>query len=188
MKRVILFMLVVAVCVSCASKKKVAEYGYSRVKIEVPCVKEGFDDNDYFRATGTAASANQQNARIAALENAKAMIQRKLGGFVAGLTTDYNRNTRGNAIASDVEGIIESEFEILVEKYLNDARQTCEEMTINNAGLFESYISIEIPKKQLINDFSKQLDENDKLSIEFNRDEFRKYAEEKVANMKANLD
>ena len=61
-------------------------------------------------------------------------------------------------------------------------------MTINNAGLFESYISIEIPKKQLINDFSKQLDENDKLSIEFNRDEFRKYAEEKVANMKANLD
>lgn len=177
-------MLVVALCASCASKK-IEKYGYSRVELEVPCAKEGFDDADYFRGTGTASAINQQSARRAALENAKSMVHEKLGGFVAGLSSDYSRNMRGEAQASDVEGIIESEFETLIEKYLNDAQQTCEKGFVLKDGLFEYWISIEIPKKQLIGDLSKQLDENEKLGIEFNREEFRKYAEQKAADMKA---
>lgn len=182
MKKILLSMLVVALCASCASKK-IEKYGYSRVELEVPCSKEGFDDANYFRGTGTASAINQQSARRAALENAKSMVHEKLGGFVAGLSTDYSRNMRGAAKASDVEGIIESEFETLVEKYLNDAQQTCEKGFVLQDGLFEYWISIEISKKQLIGDLSNQLSESQKLGVEFNRDEFRKYAEEKAANM-----
>lgn len=178
-------MLVVALCASCATKK-LEKYGYSRVELEVPCAKEGFDDAEYFRGTGTASAINQQSARRAALENAKSMVHEKLGGFVAGLSSDYNRNMSGSARASEVEGIIESEFETLVEKYLNDAHQTCEKGFMSSDGLFEYWISIEIPKKQLIGDLSKQLSENEKLGIEFNREEFRKYAEQKAASMKSN--
>jgi hypothetical protein len=52
-------------------------------------------------------------------------------------------------------------------------------------GLFEYWISIEIPKKQLIEDIAQQLDENQKEGVKFNRDEFRKYAEKKAAEMKS---
>ena len=81
MKKILLSMLVVALCASCATKK-IEKYGYARVELEVPCSKEGFDDAEYFRGTGTASAINQQNARRAALENAKSMVHEKLGGFV----------------------------------------------------------------------------------------------------------
>ena len=184
MKKILLSMLVVALCASCATKK-IEKYGYSRVELEVPCSKEGFDDANYFRGTGTASAINQQNARRAALENAKSMVHEKLGGFVAGLTSDYSNNMRGAAQASDVEGVFESEFETLIEKHLNDAQQICEKGFMLKDGLFEYWISIEIPKKQLIEDIAQQLDENQKEGVKFNRDEFRKYAEKKAAEMKS---
>ena len=43
MKKILLSMLVVALCASCATKK-IEKYGYARVELEVPCSKEGFDD------------------------------------------------------------------------------------------------------------------------------------------------
>ena len=57
--------------------------------------------------------------------------------------------------------------------------------TVVKDGLFEYWISIEIPKKQLIEDIAQQLDENQKEGVKFNRDEFRKYAEKKAAEMKS---
>ena len=182
MKKILLSMLIVALCAGCASKK-VAEYGFERVKVEIPCKQEGFDDANYFRATGTASALNQQSARRAALENAKSMVHEKLGGFVSGLTSDYNGNLRANAKASDVEGVFESEFETLIEKNLNDALQTCEEMFVSKDGLYESWIAIAIPKKQIIDDIMKQLEESDK-DVKINREEFRKFAEKKAAEMK----
>ena len=182
MKKILLSMLIVALCAGCASKK-VAEYGFERVKVEIPCKQEGFDDANYFRATGTATAMNAQSARRAALEGAKSMINEKLGGFVAGLTSDYNGNLRTNAKTADVEGVYEAEFETLIEKTLNDAQQTCEEMFVNRDGAYESWIAIEIPKKQLIEDMAKQIEESGK-NVKFNREEFRKFAEKKAADMK----
>jgi hypothetical protein len=182
MKKILLSMLIVALCAGCASKK-VAEYGFERVKVEIPCKQEGFDDANYFRATGTASALNQQSARRAALENAKSMVHEKLGGFVSGLTSDYNGNLRTNAKASDVEGVFESEFETLIEKNLNDALQTCEEMFVSKDGLYESWIAIAIPKKQIIDDIMKQIEESGK-DVKINREEFRKFAEKRAAEMK----
>ncbi len=184
MKKILLSMLVIALCASCASKKEVSRTTANRgVKIEVPCATSGFDDADYFRATGTATAVNLQNARRAALQNAKAMVREKLGGFVQGLSTDYSRNVAGEAQASKVQGIIEGEFATLVERELNDAQQTCEELIQLPDGLYESWIAIQISKKSLVEDLTSRLDDNEELEIEFNRDEFRKYAEDKMNRM-----
>ena len=117
------------------------------------------------------------------LEFADFVDLEKLGGFVAGLTSDYNGNLRTNAKTADVEGVYEAEFETLIEKTLNDAQQTCEEMFVNRDGAYESWIAIEIPKKQLIEDMAKQIEESGK-NVKFNREEFRKFAEKKAADMK----
>ncbi len=186
MKKIILAMLIVAFCASCASKKQAPlaqNPGYQRTAIEVPCAENGFDDAAYFRGTGTSTAVNQQNARRAALQQAKAMVREKLGGFVQGLSTDYSRNVTGEAAASKVQSIIEGEFATLVEKELNDAEQTCEKGFVLQDGLFEYWIAIQIPKQQLVENLTTQLSNNEELEIEFNREEFRKFAEDKMKRM-----
>lgn len=189
MKKLTIIAMTALICMSCASKKAAAPAaqnpGYSRVKIEVPCKEFGFDNAEYFRGTGTATASNQQNARRAALQNAKAMVREKLGGFVSGLSTDYSRNFAGEAQAAKVQSAIEGEFATLVEKELNDAEQTCEDGYVLSDGLFEYWIAIQIPKQKLIEDLTSKLSSNEEMEIEFNRDQFRKYAEEKMAKMKA---
>lgn len=187
MKKIILSMLIVALCASCASKKSMVSGkknpGYKRVQIEVPCAEYGFDNAKYFRGTGTATAVNQQAARRAALQNAKTMITEKLGGFVQGLSTDYTRNVYGDAKASNVQGIIESEFATLVERKLSDAVQTCERGFVLQDGLFEYWIAVEVSKQELVDELTSRLSANEELKVEFNRDEFRKFAEDKMARM-----
>ena len=186
MKKIILAMLIVALCASCASKKQAPlaqNPGYQRTAIEVPCAENGFDDAAYFRGTGTSTTTNQQSARRAALQQAKAMVREKLGSFVQGLSTDYSRDVTGEAAASKVQSIIEGEFATLVEKELNDAEQTCEKGFVLQDGLFEYWIAIQIPKQQLIENLTTQLSNNEELEIEFNREEFRKFAEDKMKRM-----
>jgi hypothetical protein len=186
MKKVMLGMLVVALCASCGSSKKMAAKSsapYQRTEIEIPCVKEGQGDAEYYRATGTATSINQQGARRAALQSAKSMIYEMLGGFIQGLSTDYSRNVTGDARANKVQGIIEGEFANLVEKKLNDADITCEKGFMLNDGNFEYWISIAISKKEIIDDLVTTLDENEELEILFNRDQFRKFAEDRMKQM-----
>ena len=113
------------------------------------------------------------------------MVREKLGGFVQGLSTDYSRNVAGEAQAAKVQSIIEGEFATLVEKELNDAQQTCEKGFVLQDGLFEYWIAIQIPKQQLIENLTSQLSRNEELEIEFNREEFRKFAEDKMKRMQA---
>lgn len=186
MKKVILGMLVVALCASCGSSQKMASKSsnpYQRTEIEIPCVKEGQGDSEFYRATGTATALNQQGARRAALQGAKSMIYEMLGGFVQGLATDYSRNVTGDARANKVQGIVEGEFANLVEKKLNDADITCEKGFMLNDGNFEYWIAIAISKQELINDMVDVLDENEELEVLFNRDQFRKFAEDRMKQM-----
>lgn len=185
MKKIIFVMLVAAFCASCASKKQapLQNPGYQRQEIVIPCSEYGFDNAEYFRGTGTSTAVNQQAARRAALQEAKAMVREKLGGFVQGLSTDYSRNVAGQAQAAKVQSIIEGEFATLVERELNDAEQICEKGFVLQDGLFEYWISVQISKKQMVEKLTSQLDANEELEIEFNRDEFRKYADDKLQRM-----
>lgn len=186
MKKIILGMLVVALCASCASKKlsvPAKDGGYKRTELEIPCSKEGMGDSKYFRATGTATAVNQGSARMAALENANALVNRMLGGYIQGLSVDYSRNVSGEARASKVQGIIEGEFAKLVSEKLNNADITCEKGYMLQDGLFEYWISIAISKEEIVEELTSRLDDNEELEIEFNRDQFRKYAEDKMQSM-----
>ena len=152
-------------------------------RMVLPCVDASMDDDDYFRDLGIGTSINKQSARKAAVESAKSMIKSRLGGMIKGVSTDYSRTVAGQAPADKVQRIIEEEFTQVVEKMLNDADKTCEDMYQVASGEFESYYAIQISKKEIINKVSNVLSANEELEIEFNREQFRKFAEKRMAEV-----
>lgn len=154
-------------------------------EVNLPCVYESMDDDSYFRELGTANSINMQSARTAAFNAAKSMIKQKLGEFVQGVSSSYSRTVAGQAPADKVQRLMEDEMNGIVERMLNDAQKICEKMYQGDDGNYKAFIAIQIPKKAMIDNMANTLSSNEELEIEFNRDQFRKYAEDKLAKMKA---
>lgn len=145
---------------------------------ELPCGDYDRDTKEYFTGLGTAENVNEQNARDGALEAAKGQVRRKLGGMVKGLSTDYSKMMRGSASQTDVASIVEGELATVVERTLNDVTKTCERMGRTSTGTYKSYVAIQISKEELAKDMSTALSQNDKLRMEYDRERFRKFAEE----------
>ena len=189
MKRISYLGMMLAVLtmitVSCKSSKKVVVQTppLGRTEIELPCVSESMDNDEYFKAMGTATNINMQNARSAAFDAAKSMLNKRLGGFVVGLATDYTRTFAGDAQMDKVQRAMESEMYSVVERMLNDAAKTCEKMYQNPSGNYESFIAIQVSKKEMRNQMDKRLSSNQELEIEFNREQFRKFAEKKMKEL-----
>ena len=187
-------MLAMLALAGCGSNKQASttnNYSASNTQAELPgkrmmlpCVDASMDDNEYFRDLGIGTSINKQSARKAAVEASKSMIKSRLGGMIKGVATDYSRIVAGQAPADKVQRLIEEEFTQVVEKMLNDADKTCEDMYQLNSGEFEAYYAIQISKKEIINKTANVLSQNEELEIEFNREQFRKFVEKRMAEMK----
>lgn len=186
MKRTFILMAAVASMMifgACKSSKPVTPEQRGRVEVDIPCLSESYDDDQYFRAVGTATNMNQQNARTAAYDAAKSMLMKRLGGLAKGLATDYSRTMAGDAQIDKVQRAIEGEITTVIERLVNDSYKTCEKMYQNQAGNYESYIAIRVSKAEIIRQAQSELSKNQELEIEFNRDQFRKFAEKRMKEM-----
>lgn len=189
MKRTFILLTVTATMmlfVACRSNKTVVtpEQMGNR-EIELPCAEYGQDNDKYFCGMGIGENVNMQNARLAALNAAKSMINAKLGGLVKGLSTDYVRTQAGGAQMDDVQRIAEREVITVIERMLNDAEQVCEKMYQTPSGTYQSHIAIRISKEDLITNVSNALSGNQKLEGMFHRDQFRKWAEKLMKEYKS---
>lgn len=155
-------------------------------EVDVPCVYESMDDEDYFRELGTATSVNMQSARTAALQAAKDMIFQKLGGYVEGLSETYSRTVAGQSAQEKVQRLMEADMNQVVQQYVNNAMKTCEKMYDKGANGYTSFIAIQIPVKKMVEKMADVISADEELQIEFNREQFRKYAEEKQKKMLEN--
>lgn len=187
MKRTMFVMMAVTAMLfsACKTQETVTTTPPSpgQTKVVIPCVDESMDTDEEYRALGIGENVNKQNARTAAFDAAKSMLHRRLGGLVKGLSTDYSRTVAGSAQQDKVQRIMEGEMYTVVEKMLNDAAKACEEMYQNTSGNYESYIAIKVSKKEMVNQMSTALSNNEELEIEFNRDQFRKFAEKKMKEL-----
>ena len=190
MKRVYLFVIVYVMVFLCGCKVRQTAVQQQQpqtnvnnsVPVELPCHESGFDDADYYRGIGTAVNINMQKAHIAALQNAKAIIREKLGGFVSGVSRDYTVNMAGDSKQTDVHTVIESQLTVAVEKVLNDAELICEKVYVQDDGNYEYWVAIQIPKKMLVDNMLMQLDGSE--SLDFDADQFLKYTNDKINNSK----
>ncbi len=169
--------LVGATLTGCGSSKP-APAPSDIIFYELPCGEFDRDTKEFFTGLGTAENVNEQNARDGALEAAKGQVRRKLGGMVKGLSTDYSKMMRGSASQTDVSSIVEGELATVIERNLNDASKTCERIGRTSAGTYKAYVAIQISKEDLAKDMSTALSDNDKLRMEFDRENFRKFAED----------
>ncbi|MBR1769524.1 MAG: hypothetical protein IJ748_03610 [Bacteroidales bacterium] len=153
-------------------------------EVVLPCIEESYDDEEYFKALGEASNINAQNARTGAFDAAKSMLLRRLGGLIQGVSEDYSRSVSGQSQQDKIQRLIETDMNTIVVKCINDAQKTCEKIFQDDAGNYNSFITIKVSKKEMINKITKSLSQNEELNIEFNREEFRKYAEDRIKNFK----
>ncbi|MBR1850292.1 MAG: hypothetical protein IJ789_02850 [Bacteroidales bacterium] len=180
MKRTIIIMAAAAALVfgACRSNKPITQEQMGNKEISLPCADAGQDSKEYFGGMGVAENVNMQNARLAAINAAKSMINAKLGGLARGIATDYVRTQAGGAQLDDVQRIAEREIASIVERMLNDAEQTCEKLYQTPSGTYQSHIAIRISKKELAQKTATALSDDQKLEGMFHRDQFRKWMEE----------
>ena len=181
MKRTVIILAAAAMMVfgACRSNKNViTQEQMGNKEVELPCAGAGQDSEDYFGGMGVAENVNMQNARLAAINAAKSMVNAKLGGLAKGLATDYVRTQAGGAQMDDVQRIAEREITAVIERMLNDAEQTCEKLYQTPSGTYQSHIAIRISKKELASKTATALSDDQKLEGMFHRDQFRKWMEE----------
>lgn len=144
----------------------------------IPCYEESRSDKEYYRELGEGEDVERNVARFGAVKMAQSMMRERLAHSVKGLSTDYTKMMNKSGKGSDLEQIMEGEFMNVVDAALNDADNPCERWSKDRAGRFHVYYVIEIKKSDIVDKFSDAINNNDKLRAEFDRDQFRKYAEE----------
>ncbi|MBR4535350.1 MAG: hypothetical protein IKO62_01685 [Bacteroidales bacterium] len=188
MKKTTLTILVLAIAMIFSACKTTKSVPVAKVEemteISMPCGDFGKDTKDFYAGVGVGENTNMQAARIAALEGAKDIVKRKIGGQVTGLSADYSRVMTGGAAQNDVQNIIEGEMYTTLNKMLNDAEQACEKMYKTNSGTYQAHIAIKISKEELIDKTATALSQNDKLEMEFNREQFRKWMKQHLQDEK----
>lgn len=173
-------MIIALAFASCGSEKQMAnnqptnnqQNGSHRQKREIPCYKESRSDPNYFRELGVGTSVNEGSAKLAALENAKELMNRRLGGLVKGVSDDYSRTLSGQAPADKVQRIVESGFHTVIEKMLNDADNPCEDAYDEEGNKITYYYVIEISKQELKKQVSDVLSKNEELETLYQRQKF----------------
>lgn len=145
---------------------------------DLPCSGVATSDKEYYRQLGIGKDIDLSIAQRKALQSAKSILRDRLGEHVKGLATDYSKTYSKSGKGSDLEGILEREFTSVVDKVLDDADNPCESPAQLNTGEFQYYYVIEIRKNELADKMADAISNNDKLRAEFDRDQFRKYAEE----------
>ena len=145
---------------------------------DLPCSGVGTSDKEYYRQLGIGRDMDLSLAQRKAIQSAKSIMRDRLGEQVKGLATDYSKTYSKSGKGSDMEGILEREFTSVIDKALDDADNPCEKPAQLNTGEYQYYYVIEIKKNDLANKMSDAISKNDKLRAEFDRDQFRKYAEE----------
>lgn len=184
-------VLIALAFASCGSNKKMTNNNQpqprqnGRTEIVIPCYEASRSDANFYRELGIGKSVNEQSARDQAVKSAKEMLTNRLGGLIKGISTDYSRNVSGQAPADKVQRLMEQEMTQVVEKMLNDSDNPCEKLFLEADGAtYVSYYVIEISKEEIIKKSSEVLSKNEELEIEFNRDQFRKFAEKRMQDMK----
>lgn len=146
--------------------------------VDVPCYDQSRSDKEYYRELGTGKAIDLASARRMALQSAQALMRDRLAHQVKGLATDYSKTMSNSKKGAEMEQIIEGEFTNIVDGFLNDADNPCEKWSQDRTGNFNAFYTIEIRKGDLVDKLAEGLSKNEKLQAEFDRDQFRKYAEE----------
>ena len=164
-------------------KAVAAKQNMRGVESDIPCIDASFDDEEYFRDYGKGTNANEQKARLAAINSAKEMVYAKLSHYVQGVMKDYTSTTQGDGTNDDVIARMENGFKGAAQRMLNDAEKVCEKSYQNNRGTWDSYYTIQISKKDLKKALQQTIVTDEELRAKVNQEVFEKATEGQFEEM-----
>lgn len=153
-------------------------------RIDIPCVEYSMDDADYFRELGVGANINQQSARDAAVESAKGMLIKRLGGFVQNVSKRYSHTAVNDATAERIERDMVNEMNELMEQMVDNADKTCEDIYWRGDGVYTAYYAIQIPKKLMIKAMEDAFAGRNIGSQPFDQASFHEYSIEEIDRLR----
>ncbi len=173
-----------------------AEQAKAQARFEaIPCVETMHDTDEYFAALGMSTEKVEVEAKAQqeALNTAKMIVKSKIGGAVKGLATEYANDYRGSTLTASTQSKIESAFETVIDRILNDTKSTCAQREVirganDGRGIsktyYKYYMTVRVEKQNFIDEFSTELSKDEKLEIDFRSANFMEYMDKKLKEYK----
>jgi len=180
--------VVVMMMPSCKTSK-VAEKADSEdmKEITVPLSgKEYHSTKELFRAKSSGKSPDIATAKKIALTNAKAELAGLISTTIKAVTHNYT-NQRSVSDAQDFENKFEDLTKVLVNQQLNNTSIIGEKIFKSKTGTIVYWVAIEMPTEAIVAGISKQVSQNKKLQIDYDKKKFEDATKEEFEKMeKAN--
>lgn len=160
---------------SCKSKKAVTKAASNNeigtILEEMPCEDAGRSDKNFFRATSMATSSDLQLAKEKALILAKQRLTTLINSTTKTVTERY-ANEREIGDAGEFEQSFENMTREVAEETLNNIVVTCEKASVLDNKRYRAFVAIEVAKDDILNGLSRQISNNSKLQLDFDRSKF----------------
>jgi hypothetical protein len=157
----------------CKSKKDIAQAPPGETRVEVLCSgPDFFSDNNFFRANSVAESQNQANSKRMALSNARAELAGQIETTMKSVIDNYIQDiTVGNRTEFNqrYEGLSRE----VINQRLAGTRVICEELMRTSAGLYKTYIAIELSGEDLVNAMNQRIAADERLKLDYDYEKFK---------------
>jgi hypothetical protein len=179
-----MLLLAVIVFSQCKSKKDVVQAPPGETRVEVLCSGPGyFSDTEYFRANSVAESQNQANSKRMALSNARAELASQIEVTIKSVIDNYVQDVAvGNR--SEFTQRYEGLSREVVNQRLTGTRVVCEELVRTTAGMYKTYIAIELSGEELMNAMNQRIANDERLRVDYNYEKFKDTFNQEMEQMK----
>lgn len=166
---------------SCKRKKGVSP-SKGATELNIPCSNEGRSDKDFFRADNNATSQNMSLSRERALTLAKQRLAGLIETQIKSVTDRYvNEYDVGDR--QEFSGKFENLTREVVNQTLRDVAIICEKNFQEQNGRYTTYVAIEVNKETLFNGFDNYISRDEKLRVDYNKQQFERIFNEEMERM-----
>lgn len=164
---------------SCGGQKNVMNAGKTEIimPFNTPADKS---DMEYFRATASGTSPDQEMARTIADLNARTQLGTQISSVVKAVTERY-MNQVNVANKAEFAQKVEQNVRLVVNQELNGAVVRGTKLYQNEDGTYEFWVNIEMSRTKVMDGLEEAISKDQKLAVDFDQHLFMKTFDEEMA-------
>jgi len=180
MKKLLFVPLICAAIIffyGCKSSKEISKVE-DTIETEIPFTGKAYQtDKDYFRAKQVGESPDLAASKKIALQNAKTELAANIQSLIKSFTEQYvvQRQVMQN---TDFGSKFENLAQEIVKQELKDVKIIGEKLYAKKDKSYQYWIAIEVFKETILNGIEETISRDAKLSLDFDKTEFRAYFNE----------
>ncbi|CCY36373.1 putative uncharacterized protein [Alistipes sp. CAG:831] len=164
---------------SCGGQKNAMNAGKTEIIMPFNTPAD-LSDMEYFRATASGTSPDQEMARTIADLNARTQLGNQISATIKAVTERY-MNQVNVANKAEFAQKVEQNARLVVNQELNGAVVRGSKLYQNPDGSYEFWINIEMPRTKVMDGLEEAISRDDKLAIDFDQHLFMKTFDEEMA-------